>query len=545
MLAKPTPAQLKWHDMERSMFVHFGPAAFIGEEYDNCKFPMDQFNPDQLDTEQWCQAALSWGAGMIILVAKHCGGFCWWQTDTTEYSVKNTPWRGGKGDLLAELSASCQKHGLKLGVYIYPGDEIHGVGNGGKAKDPAQQEAYNQIFRQQLTEVLTRYGEITEVWFDGSCVIPVEDILQQHAPQAVVFQSPSCSIRWCGTERGCLPLNAWSTLKEADRRSGVATVVQSDPDGDAWAPLEVDTTLYDHFWFWNPTNTQKRKSLKKLIQIYYQSVGRGGVLLLNSSPTTTGLIDEGDMARYREFGEELNRRFGSPLGSTSSQGEQVLLELPCRQKVNHARIKEEIREGERVRAYRLEARTGSEWKLLASGEHLGAQKLFVFEDVETDCLQLTVERSVEPALIRELSAFYVTADDLPELIAAQSEGVLSYDPVSGNWISLDQGQEAGCWKKEDFREDELSLTLDVSALIPQPGQYAIDFVAQAGDPEPEVVSLDAVLDGDEASEMLSSQKPGRYCLTRTGAVVEGKSSSILKAVLRGASSGTVYIKALL
>lgn len=541
MLAKPSKAQLEWHRMERSMFVHFGPAAFLGKEYDDCSYPLDQFNPAQLDTEQWCQAALSWGAGMIILVAKHFGGFCWWQTDTTEYSVKNTPWRNGKGDLLAELSASCQKHGLKLGVYIYPGDEIHSVGNGGKAKDPAYQETYNQIYRQQLTEVLTRYGEVAEVWFDGSCAIPMEDILQKHAPDALVFQSPCCSVRWCGTEQGCLPLNAWSTLKESDRRSGVATVVQSDPNGDAWAPLEVDTTLYDHFWFWSPSNTAKRKSLEHLIRIYYQSVGRGGVLLLNSAPTTTGLIDEADMARYREFGAELSRRFGSPLGTASGEGEELLLELPPETPVNHVRVKEEIQEGERVRAYRLEARTGQGWTLLARGEHLGAQKLFVFEDIRTDCIRLTVEKSVETPLIRELSAFRVEAADLPELIAAQQENVLSYDPVSGGWISLEQGQAAGSWKKEAFCQGELELTLDISGAVPQPGQYAISFVNEEG--EAELLSLTAILDGDEAGEMLSSTQKG-FCLTRTGAVVPGKSSSVLKAVLKGTSSGTVYVKRL-
>lgn len=237
MLAKPSKEQWEWQKMERSMFVHFGPAAFQGREYDDLSTPLDAINPTELDTDQWCETACSWGAGMVILVAKHCGGFCWWQTDTTEYSVKNTPWRGGKGDVLADLSDSCRKYGLKLGVYLYPGDEMHGIGNGGRAKDPAGQEAYNALFRRQLTEVLSRYGEVSEVWFDGSCAIEVGDILAEYAPHAVVFQSPSASIRWCGTERGKLPLNAWSSLKRADLQSGVATVVQSDPDGDAWAQI--------------------------------------------------------------------------------------------------------------------------------------------------------------------------------------------------------------------------------------------------------------------------------------------------------------------
>ncbi len=184
------------------MFVCLDPCTWQGREYDNHSTPLSQINPAQLDTDPWCRAAKSWGARAILFVAKHTGGFCWWRTETTTYGIKETPWRNGQGDVLADLSASCQRHGLNLGIYVYPGDDTWGapMGSGGRTKDPAKQEAYNEVHRRQLTEVLTRYGKITEVWFDGSCVIDVREVLERHAAEAVVFQGPQATIRWPGTE---------------------------------------------------------------------------------------------------------------------------------------------------------------------------------------------------------------------------------------------------------------------------------------------------------------------------------------------------------
>ena len=152
------------------MFVCLDPCTWQGREYDNHSMPLSRINPSKLNTDQWCEVAKSWGAKEILYVAKHTGGFCWWQTKTSDYSIRNTPYKNGKGDVLKELSESCKKYGLNLGIYVYPGDETWGagIGSGGKTSDPARQEGYNKVFRQQLTEVLSCYGHITEVWFDGS-----------------------------------------------------------------------------------------------------------------------------------------------------------------------------------------------------------------------------------------------------------------------------------------------------------------------------------------------------------------------------------------
>ena len=177
MTAKPSAAQYRWHETERIMFICLDPATWQNREYDDHSTPLSSIDPHALDTDQWCEAAVSWGAKQILHVAKHVGGFCWWQTDTSDYGVKETPWRGGKGDVVADLSRSCEKFGLRLGIYLSPADDLHDAGVGAASRDAAKRAEYETCYRRQLTELLSRYGEISEVWFDGNCVIPVDDIL--------------------------------------------------------------------------------------------------------------------------------------------------------------------------------------------------------------------------------------------------------------------------------------------------------------------------------------------------------------------------------
>ena len=166
------------------MFVHFAPNTWQDREYDDLLTPLSAINPTQLDTDQWAECARGLGAKYIVAVAKHAGGFCMWQTETTAYGIRNTPWRGGKGDVLADLSRSCRQQGLRLGVYLSPQDGKFGAGTGGRCKTPELQKTYNDIYRRQLTELLSRYGEMVEIWFDGSLQTPVGDILKERAPHA-------------------------------------------------------------------------------------------------------------------------------------------------------------------------------------------------------------------------------------------------------------------------------------------------------------------------------------------------------------------------
>lgn len=520
MIATPTAVQYAWQEAERSMFIHFGPATWQGREYDDGSVPVEQMNPEALDTGQWCRAARAFGAKRIVFVAKHTGGFCWWQTDTTEYSVKNCPWKEGRGDILAELSESCRKYGLTLGIYIYPGDRTWGayIGGGGKTKDPALQKAYDQVFRTQLQEVLSRYGAIEEVWFDGSCVIEVGDLLEQYAKEAVIFQGKYASIRWCGTERGTLPDPAWSTINKEILATGTATVMQSDPEGDTWAPLEADTTLYDHFWFWSPENARKQKSLSKLMQIYYHSVGRGAVLLLNASPNTEGLIPEADICRLEEFGREIDRRFSRPLGEISGIGNSFLLEFAAAQKVNHVILMEDYRMGERIRRYRLEADIRGQWVELASGYQVGRKRILVFQTVETTLLRLVVEKAAAKPRLRRMAAFYVEAEDIPDLIAAQKAVSLVYDPSTDSWRTPGEGERVFEWTAEDIEGKGISFEVDISHIVTEPGQYEILFAVE-GTEGILVDDLQALLEGEPTENVLSAAEQGcRYHLTRTSAV---------------------------
>jgi alpha-L-fucosidase len=201
-VAKPTPQQLKWADMEIGMFIHFAPNTWQDQEGDDLSTPLNQINPKELDTDQWAQAAKNMGAKYVVLVTKHVGGFCLWQTDTTDYSIKNTPWKGGKGDVVADLAKSCKKFGLALGFYVSPMSKHDGTRVGGAIDDPAKEKAYADKYRKQLEELLTRYGPVFEVWFDGNTHLPVGDILDRHAPKAICFQGPRASIRWVGNEEG-------------------------------------------------------------------------------------------------------------------------------------------------------------------------------------------------------------------------------------------------------------------------------------------------------------------------------------------------------
>ena len=222
-LAKPTPGQVEWQDMDVEMFLCFDPCTWQNREYDDHSTPLDKINPDKLDTDQWARVAVSMGAKQILFVAKHTGGFCWWQTDTTDYGVKETPWRGGRGDVMQVLSESCRKNGLKLGVYLSPQDDHYGAKTSGRCDTPEKQTVYDKIYRQQLTELLTRYGTISEVWNDGGLVVPAEDILKEHAKDAMIFQGKSATLRWVGNEDGYAPYPAWNAVSREAWQRGVRT----------------------------------------------------------------------------------------------------------------------------------------------------------------------------------------------------------------------------------------------------------------------------------------------------------------------------------
>ena len=482
-LAKPSAAQLAWQDMELAMFIHFGPSTWQGLEGDDLSTPLSAINPVELDTEQWVRAAKSFGAGLIVFVAKHVGGFAWWQTDTTTYGVKESPWRGGKGDVMKDLAASCRRHGLKLGVYLSPQDRFMKAAESGRCQDPAAQERYNAIYRQQLTEVLSRYGEIFEVWFDGNIVVNVSDILAKHAPNAIVFQGPHTNIRWVGTELGYTPYPAWNSESSEQARQGWGTACHGRPDGDAWVPLEVDTTLHlPTEWFWNPRSAGKIRSLDQLMDVYYKSVGRGALLLLNAAPDTTGRIPGCDEQRYAEFGAEICRRFGSCLAETSGQGEAVELDLKRPTRIDHVITREDIAQGERVHEYVIEGRFADGWRPIGEGVSIGHKKIDHLQPVEVLGVRLRVTRCAAVPLIRRLAVFNV--------------GVAP-KPLPGQG-----GTRVGEWDARTVDFGRGRADVDITRFCQAPGRYEVVFAESPNHDQVRCTSTKLLRDGVEVPDAI-------------------------------------------
>ncbi|MBU4199253.1 MAG: alpha-L-fucosidase [Verrucomicrobia bacterium] len=516
-LVHPTKAQLEWHDFELEMFVGLDPATWQNREYDNHSTPLKDINPAKLDTEQWLNVAESFGAKLVMFVAKHTGGFCWWQTDTSDYGIKETPWRNGRGDVVGDLSASCRKRNIRLGIYLSPQDACFNAGMGGRCPTVAEQNRYNDIYRRQLTELLTRYGKIDEVWFDGGAIINVSDILHQHAPEAMVFQGPQATIRWVGTELGYAPYPAWNTLYAEDARTGTSTAVHGTPAGDVWMPLEVDTTIRNHYWFWHPDTEFKLKSLDELMEIYYRSVGHGAVLLLNSQPDTSGLIPEPDARRTAEFGAEISRRFGQSLAETKRKGEtEIAFETPLR--IDHVITMEDIAKGERVREYAIEGLLDNEWVELAQGTSVGHKKIDFFDPRTVTGLRFTTLKSAGKPMLRKLAAYF--AGITPKI--NRHSACHFYNPLrAGAW-----GEEVGAtWT---------TIEADITSLCNEARQYEVE-LKPAPDAAPfEAKAVHLIENGMEIDGFIGpTANPRRWNLN----ITEFGNQKTLRVIMRRAGNG--------
>lgn len=514
--ALPTPQQVAWQRLEMGMFIHFAPNTWQGREYDDRSTPLAQVNPKLLDTDQWAQVAKDFGAKYVVLVAKHVGGFCLWQTDTCDYSIKNTPWRGGKGDVMADLAASCKRFGLGLGVYLSPRDDTFGAGVGGRCGDPERQRRYDAIYRRQLTELLTRYGPIVEVWFDGSIATEVGDILKRHAPRAMVFQGPNATIRWVGNEDGFAPYPAWNAVARADATTGVATAAHGDPDGEVWLPNEVDVSMRRPNWFWSEENAARLLSLESLLDIYYRSVGRGAQLLLNFTPDTSGRIPAADAARAKEFGDAIRSRFGKLLARVGGAARTLTLRFPRPQEVDHVVLEERIEEGERVRAYAIEARVEGEWRVVGQGSAIGNKRIHPVGPVTTDALRLVVRHSRGEPKLRSFSA-YRTGAQPPQ----------RWDSPAHVWAD----NAVGRWKGA-------SVEVQLGEAVRAPGEYLLRFVPVSD--AVEVVEYTLRL-GGVAQPALARRLPGRSdALVLT--IPQIGQPIALTATLRGAAEGSILLR---
>lgn len=425
----PSSAQLRWHDMELGMFFHFDipiyEQGWDWRSWTDIPEP-DLYQPTSLDTDQWMEAATAMGAQYAVFVAKHCSGFLQWQSDLYPYGVRQSSWRNGKGDVVADFVASCRKYGIKPGLYAsvsangFLGVDNPGLVNHGKGGDDDLQREYVKTCERMMEELWSRYGELYEVWFDGGA-IPVEQggpdlipILQQHQPGAIVFQGPPGTpnmIRWVGNERGVAPYPCWSTTDAGTVEGGtVEKRFDGTPYGRLWIPGECDVPIRNHEWFWRPGDEHKIYSLDELMEMYCFSVGRNCNLLLNANPGPDGLVPDSDMRRYEEFGAEIRRRFANPVASISGEGDMVELEIGSPRDVDHLTIMEDIRHGERILEYVVEYfAEGGTWLTLCEGQSVGHKKIERFDPVSTPRIRLRVRKAKSTPLIRQL-AVYAAAD---------------------------------------------------------------------------------------------------------------------------------------
>lgn len=504
-LALPSPEQAAWQDLELGMFIHFAPNTWNNKEGDDLTVPLNQINPEKLDTDQWVQVAESMGARYIVFVAKHVGGFCWWPTVTADYSVKSIPWRNGKCDVMRDLSESCRRRGMQLGVYLGPADQNLGASVGGRCKTEAEQKKYDRIYRRRLTELLTGYGELMEVWFDGSLVIEVGDILKKYAPHAMIFQGKYATIRWVGTEDGHAPYPAWNAVsaKKNPSKRGIMTAFDGDSDGDKWLPNEVDTyNVQPPAWFWNNRPERRLKTVEELMDTYYRSVGRGAVLLLNQTPDTTGLIPDADAKRAAEFGAEIKRRFGQSLAETNGTGEMVELDLGSVRKIDHVVVMEDITKGERVREYVIEGFINEEWQKICQGTAIGHKKIDCFKQIETNKVRLRNLLAADTPIIRKL-AVYNTGVTFVRKLELDSEKY-KYLKIGG-------------WDQASFKKEKAVFEVDVTPVCKDATQYEICFQKTEGRKQIKITDVSFVFEGAELRHFIQpTHDPNIYNLNITG-----------------------------
>ena len=285
------PRQLAWQQREFTAFAHFTVNTFTDKEWGDGTESPAQFNPTAFDANQWVETCKNADIKMIILTAKHHDGFCLWPSKYTEHSVKNSPFRKGNGDVVKEVSDACRAGGLKFGIYLSPWDR----------HEPCYgTSGYNQYYLNQLTELLTEYGEISEVWFDGAKGENAKDmeydfesyrsLVRKLQPSAVMFSDEGPDVRWIGNERGIAGETCWSTIDRSKVKIGKSDtnyLNAGDPDGHDWVPGECDVSIRPG-WFYHASEDSKVKTLQQLIDIYYNSVGRNCVLLLNIPPDRRG-----------------------------------------------------------------------------------------------------------------------------------------------------------------------------------------------------------------------------------------------------------------
>jgi alpha-L-fucosidase len=458
----PSPRQLAWQELEFTAFIHFTINTFTDREWGEGTESATAFNPTSLDARQWAKVCKDAGMKMLIVTAKHHDGFCLWPTAYSDHSVRNSPWRNGRGDMIKEVSAACREVGLKFGIYLSPWDRHE--------KSYGNSPIYNEHFKNQLRELLTGYGEVSEVWFDGACgegpngKRQVYDwqgyyrLVRELQPGAVIaIMGPD--VRWVGTESGFGRETEWSAIPfDTMSAAGAGSLGGSQNPDDSfvpmdrtevdlgsrdklrnarmlrWYPAEVDVSIRPG-WFYHASEDNRVKSPEQLLDIFYSSVGRNAVLLLNIPPDRRGLVHENDVRSLAEMRRVLDATFKRNMalqakvtasderagqeGMQAVDGNQrtswsahdiavapsLVLDLTKEQVFDVIMLQEDIRLGQRVEAFSVERWVNQTWEEIARGTTIGYKRLLRVPSVAASRVRLTISSSRDVPAISEFALF--------------------------------------------------------------------------------------------------------------------------------------------
>jgi alpha-L-fucosidase len=430
----PSPRQLRWQELELTAFFHFGINTFTDREWGDGKEDLSLFNPAHLDARQWVRVAKEAGIRQVILTAKHHDGFCLWPSKYTDHTIAHTPYKNGHGDIVKEFADACHEYGVGMGIYLSPWDR-NSPAYGDSAK-------YNALFLNWLTELLTQYGRVDEVWFDGANgegpngkkqVYAFEawyHLIRRLQPQAVIaIMGPD--VRWVGTETGQGRLTEWSVLPvNARQKESIAANSQKDqtfaPLGDLmnedlgsrerlpgakgliWYPAETDVSIRPG-WFYHAKEDSLVRSPKGLMDLYFTSVGRNSVLLLNIPPDREGLISDADIRSLRGWRRKMDLTFGVDLTARAlwrDSGMTTEIKFlgddgEYAQTFDVLLLQEDIRQGQRVEQFVFEVKDHGDWVRVASGTTIGYKRLLRFPPVTASRMRLRILSSrLEPVIAK-------------------------------------------------------------------------------------------------------------------------------------------------
>jgi alpha-L-fucosidase len=429
---KPSERQLAWQEMEFYAFIHFTVNTFTDREWGTGDEAPAVFNPAGLDADQWVEVCRSAGMKGLILTCKHHDGFCLWPSRYTEHSVKNSLWKNGNGDVVREVADACRRGGLKFGIYLSPWDRHE--------RTYGEKDIYNQFFKNQLRELLTGYGDVFCVWFDGACgegpngkrqVYDWEgyySLVRELQPGAVISVCGP-DVRWCGNEAGHCRESEWSvvpaSLRDAEK---VAEKSQKVDDGEfakqvhsdwedlgsreaiekagelVWYPAEVNTSIRPG-WFYHESEDSRVKSAEELLDIYCGSVGGNAAFLLNLPPDGRGLIHENDARTLRELGMELKRVFRTDLAADARFYAETTVDLGGVESFDMAVLSEDIRHGQRVESFSLQCLEGAGWKEIFAGTVIGYKKICRFPRVNGRYLKVLIRQARASPILSDIRVF--------------------------------------------------------------------------------------------------------------------------------------------